>query len=285
LRDVDGALLNTLVIAAGKRGDLLEVLELERQSTQIDRETGHRINEAIGLLNLGAGWLKLGDLAQAQRDLDAALQMARAHGDKTIEGATLGGLSTLALRHGEPALALALARQSLDIAVAAQARDEAVIAALRLGEAELSLGRPGEARQAYAQARAGALEIEDPRRHDASAGLAQVALAAGNDAALQDALRALQPVLDAVAGGDQLEGTDDARQIELTCHQALSRASDPGANAWLARAHGALMAQADEITDPAVRQGFLRNIPCHRDIVAAWVEPEAARVAPTEPMD
>jgi class 3 adenylate cyclase/tetratricopeptide (TPR) repeat protein len=283
LRDVEGALLNTLVIAAGRRGDLLEALDLERQSTQIDRETGHRINEAIGLLNLGGSWLKLGDLAQAQRHLDAALHMVRAHGDKTIEGAALGGLSMLALWQGDETRALALARQALDIAVAAQAHEEAVIAGLMLGEAELAAGRWAEARQAYAQARARALEINDPKQHDASAGLARVALTAGDAAGLRDALEALRPLLDASTDGGTLESAEGARRIELTCHQVLARAGDPRADAWLARAHSALMAQAEAIGDPALQQGFLRNIPWHRDIVAAWAKRGAAGMALDKP--
>jgi hypothetical protein len=32
------------------------------------------------------------------------------------------------------------------------------------------------------------------------------------------------------------------------------------------------MAQADAIPDAALREGFLRNIPHHRDIVAAWAQ-------------
>jgi len=48
------------------------------------------------------------------------------------------------------------------------------------------------------------------------------------------------------------------------------------AAAWLARAHGALQRQAATIADPALRQGFLRNIPAHREIVMAWSPREAA---------
>ena len=42
------------------------------------------------------GWLNLGDLAQARRDPDAALQLLQAYGDRVIEGAALGALSALA---------------------------------------------------------------------------------------------------------------------------------------------------------------------------------------------
>ena len=50
-------------------------------------------------------------------------------------------------------------------------------------------------------------------------------------------------------------------------------------------AHSALMAQADAITDPALRQGFLQNIPHHHEIVAAWAQRDAAGLALTKPVD
>ncbi len=273
LRGIEARLLNTLSVAAEKQGDLVGLLDLSRQSLLIYRETGDRINEASGLSNLGEGWMKLGDLPQATRELHAALQMLRANGDRTIEGAALCHLATLSLWQGDETRALSLARQALDIAVATQARDYEVLAGLRLGDAEQALGRSAAARQAFTQARLRGLEIDDPEQHAASAGLARVALAEGDARA---ALAALQPLMDHAAAGGSLDGAEYPRQIELTLYQTLARNQDPRANNWLARAHTALMAQADAITDRSLRQGFLRHIPHHRAIVAAWEEHQAA---------
>lgn len=86
------------------------------------------------------------------------------------------------------------------------------------------------------------------------------------------ALAALQLLLAPAAAGGTLDSTEYPRLIEITCHQALARASDPRAFDWLARAHTALMAQAGAISDGTLRQGFLRHIPHHRQIVAAWAK-------------
>jgi tetratricopeptide (TPR) repeat protein len=272
LREVEARLLATLSLAADLQGDLVAALDLQGHSLQAFREIGDRVNEAIGLSNLGNFRLNLGELAQASRDLDAALQMLRANGDRTIEGGALANLSTLALWQGQETRALALARQALDIAVAAHARDYEVFAGLCMGGAELALGRTTAARLAYAQALTRAIEIDEPNQHNASAGLARVALAEGDVAA---AVAALQALLDCIAAGGTLDGTEFPRQIELTCHQTLARAGDPRAADWLARAHTALMAQADAISqhsaDPSLRHGFLNNIPHHREIMAAWL--------------
>jgi predicted ATPase/class 3 adenylate cyclase len=271
LRDVEAGLLNMLAIAAERQGDLMGSLDLDRQCLQISRELGDRINEAINLSNLGAGWLELGHLVRARQDMEAGLQLVRANGDRVGESSALGKLSSLALWQGDETRALALARLAQDIAVAAQAGEYEVLAGLSLGDAELALGRTAAARQAYGNARQRALDLDDPTQHDASAGLARVALTEGDT---QAAPAALQPLLNHVASGGTLEGADRPRLIELTAYQTLARAQDPRAADWLARAHAALMAQADVIsqhsTDPALRYGFLNNIPHHRAIVAAW---------------
>jgi len=279
LRQVEARLLNVLEVTADRQGDQVSALDMSRQGLQMHRDAGDRVNEAIGLVNLGEGLMKLGDLAQARRETDAALHLLRANGDRVTEGGVLINLSTLALWQGDETRALALARQGLDLLVAARARGDEVIAGVALGRAELALGRAAAAREAYTQAAQRALEIEDPCQHDARAGLARVALAEGDTAT---ALAALQQVLDLVAGGGTLDGTGYPRLIELTCYQALARAGDSRADAWLARAHTELMAQADSITDPALRQGFLQNIPHHREIVAAWVKRDAVGAPPTE---
>ena len=67
-----------------------------------------------------------------------------------------------------------------------------------------------------------------------------------------------------------LDGVEFPRLVEWTCHRVLASAGDPRAGEWLARAHTALQARAATITDAALRDGFLRNIPVHAQIVAAW---------------
>jgi len=128
---------------------------------------------------------------------------------------------------------------------------------------------------ASAQARAG--EIASPFQFDAAAGLARVALARGDTGA---AMQALQPLLAAAANtvtkDKPLEGAEFPRVVEWTCHRVLASAGDPHAGEWLARAHEALQARAATIADAALREGFLRDIPVHAQIVAAWKAASAA---------
>ena len=161
---------------------------------------------------------------------------------------------------------MSLARSALDVVSGRRRASWEAFALLKLGDAELALGRHSAAHETFARAHTVALEIDDTIQHDAAAGLARVALAEGNGAA---ALQAMQPVLDHIAGGGTLEGTD-ARMIEWTMHRVLAQAHHPRAGEWLARARDALQAQAERLRTPELRHGFLNNIPHHREIVAAW---------------
>ena len=267
LRVNEASFLNTLSFIAVNRNDLMGCLELFQQTLPIDREVGDRRREANTLVNLGNAWLRLGQLAQARRDLEESLRLARANGDRTLECHPLFHLSALALWEGDDARALALARSAFDVAVSVEARNAEVYALIVLGNAELALGRHAAAAQAYQQARASALEIGDPGHHDATAGLARVALAQGNVAA---AMREVEGLLAHLSAGGTLDATEYPRLIELTCHQVLARGGDARAAEWLTRARTNLQAKAATIPDAAMRQGFLGNIPEHREIMAAW---------------
>ena len=122
------------------------------------------------------------------------------------------------------------------------------------------------AREAFEQTRQKARELDSPWERDASAGLAQVALAERDGAT---ALREVEALLAHLAGGGTFEGAVKPRLIELTCYRVLAQAGDLRAAELLTRAHAALQAQGATIPDAALRQGFLQNIPYHREIVAA----------------
>ena len=85
LRDVESGMLNALSTAAALQGDVVGQLEAAQQSLQIHRDTGDRVNEANGLQTLGVSWLNLGDLVQAKRDLEGAVLLLRANGNRPVE--------------------------------------------------------------------------------------------------------------------------------------------------------------------------------------------------------
>ena len=271
LRDVEARLLNVISLAADAQGDLLGRMDSDQQSLRAIQYAGDRNNEVAALVNLSDGWRQLGALQRARTDLDAALHLARGIGDRLYEAGVLITLSSVVLWQGEVALAVDCAQQALHITTAAQWQSFAAISALRLGAAELARGDTTAARVAHSQARALALEIDNPYAYDACASLAQTALA---ECSPELALQELKPVLDRFAAGDAMSGVEAPRLVEWTCHQVLASVGQAAAAAWLRQAHRALMAQADAIPDAALRHGFLTQIPHHREIVAAWARHE-----------
>jgi hypothetical protein len=83
-------------------------------------------------------------------------------------------------------------------------------------------------------------------------------------------MQVLQGTLDHVEGSGSLDDAESEPHVSLSCFQVLDRAGDPRAAGWLARAHEALQAKANAIPQGALRQGYLQNIPHHREILASW---------------
>ena len=131
-RVVEDRCLTALGVIAESLDDPVATLELFQQALDLARSAGDRWTEGIALGNLGWGWLGVGDLAKAGRDLEMGLQISQVVGDRTMESAWLCGLSLLALWQGADARALELAHTALGGAVAAKAREWETTALLRL---------------------------------------------------------------------------------------------------------------------------------------------------------
>ncbi len=266
--DLQSFCLNALaVIADGFLGDPVAGLAQHRAAVEINRATGNRRNEVIGLGNMGACWMDLGALEQARHCMEQSLQMARAHGDRQQECTLQCNLAVLLLWLEEPERALATAQSAAAVAVAVEARDRQAAAWGAAGHAELALGRPDAARTAFEAAQTLAQAIDHGFRHDAAAGLAWLALQTGDLAA---ALRAVAPLQAQLEAGGQFDGAIYPRQIDLVCYRVMSAAMDPRAEAWLARGHDQVQQMVRRISDAALRASFLERIPYHRELVAAW---------------
>ena len=276
LKGIESGFLDTLAGTAGMQDDMLDSLELGRQSLRIKRETRDRRGEARALGNLGASWLGLGDFEQATRDLEESTRLARAIGDRATECNNLVNLAQVSHWQGDGAHALAFSSEALDIAVAAQMPDFEIFARFLLGDAEVLHGNGESAANAYQQARSLALEISSPLQHNATAGLMLVALAQGDTTT---ALQYVEVLLAQMATGAALEGADSPRLIELSCYRVLARTGDARAAGLLQTAHAALQAKADTLPDAALRHSFLTRVPHHREIIALSDEDAERTVA------
>jgi tetratricopeptide (TPR) repeat protein len=264
-RAMEALFLNALSVIADTQMEVLASLELDRQDLLINRELGNRRNEAIALNNLGNGWLRLGAHAVANTYLQEGLQLVRTVGDRSTEPSLLLNLATLALRDGEDAYALTLAHSALDSASAVGSPERVAMAWCALGQAELALDREDAAHTAFETA-LNVPNSDPPTRFDALAGLARVALLRK----ASDALPYVEAIMAHLAVGGDLDGTESASLIQLVCYQVLQDMGDTRAQLLLNQAHQSMVAVLDTLNDTRLRDDFLKNVPGHRGIVAAW---------------
>ena len=285
----ESSLLNALTVCTDLLGDRVAGLQQSLLDLALDREAGHRRNEAVALSNVGMSWLAFGALGEARRHLEEALRLNRALGNRQVEGNTHSILSELAWREGNGALAASHARDAHRIAVEVDSRLHQVDSLWSLGNAELALGDVAAAAAAFERSEALAHETGlVPQVLNALDGQARVALARGDAAqarhfAEQLLARAQAAAPGAAAGSAQGEDASDGdapstqllagtyeHLIRLTLHRAWAGADAPRADQLLVEAHAALAAEADRIHDAALRASFLADIAEHREIMALW---------------
>lgn len=277
---IEALFFNALSVIADMLGERLVSLQMDEQDLALNRALGNRRYQAIALVNLGSGWLRLGAHDRARQYLQDGLQLAYAVGDRITQANTLTHLSTLALRSGEQQLALTHASNALDAAVAVKSPEVQAVAWWALGNAELARGAYSDAVVAFEGSHAVALAIGSATAHDASTGLARAWLAQGQLLPAQQAVAGLHQMLNY---DEALEGTEAPYLIWLTCYRVLAATDDATAKALLQTAHDKLQAEAAMLDPVALRQSFLNDVFEHRAIVTAWAaaqkKPEAETAA------
>ncbi len=266
-RRVETLLLNALSVMLARQGDLLGALALEQDKLVLDREVGSLLNVAVNLGNLALSWVTLGEFEKGRAYLQESLQLARVVGDKGGQLNQLLSLAHLDLREQQPVQALEHAQTALAIAQALQSPEAHARALCACGHALFSAGRSAEAASAFRQAHDVAVAGQSVYQLDAAAGTARVAHGDGDRAR---ALAAVDEVLQILAEGGEMDGSDNPVLLQLVCHDVLLQAADPRAAELLERAQGRLTAVAADISDAALREGFLEGIPEHREILRRW---------------
>jgi class 3 adenylate cyclase len=262
-------LANAMSLCAVELGDAAGSLRHDLAMLGFCREAGDRRSEAVALINIGIDYVRFGADADARSYLEASLRLNRELGNKVTEGGSWAALSELALREGDAAAALTSAQAALDILVAAGSPFYEMDGLHNLGSAQLALGRHAEAQATFEREEALARALEVPAKlRNALEAQARVALARDDLAGAVNAVKRLLAEIgegEAVPSTAALGGTDEHR-VRLTLQQVWSRAGDARAGAALAEAHRALQAQANTITDDALRRSFLERIPENREI-------------------
>jgi tetratricopeptide (TPR) repeat protein len=212
--------------------------------------------------------MRIGDYATARELFRESLRLARELGWTFTESVVLLNLASVAHLSGDHDGAVADARAAAKIAAANDARDLEAAAHLPLGLAQMALGRRDAARAALTRSRDLFIQNDGPHLAlEPTAALGLLSLAEGDHAG---ALEAANEIVDHLAQGRDLDGTEEPFRIRLSCYQVLNELGDARAKSTLAAAHTVLQAHAARIVDADLRRRFLNDVAHHRAIVAAW---------------
>lgn len=264
-----------LGILATEQGDYTAARTFLSDALKLYREIGDRQGESLALSNLGSVAFSQGDYPAAHDYQQRALELHRAVGNRRGEAETMSNLALLYHQRGEDITAQAYAEAAIELASSLGVRSEVARALTHLGHALRGQKRFDEAIIAYTQA----LELRQAlgEHHlalEIYSGLARVALLKG-DVAL--ACVQIAPILERIGsnlatnGGKlALDETNDPFRIALTTYQVLAATNDPRAFPVLRAAYTRLAERAALITDGALRQTFLEQVPAHRELCAVW---------------
>jgi tetratricopeptide (TPR) repeat protein len=245
-------------------GDYAQAEPAFQHSLRMDRQSKQIHFEGMTLNYLAFLALNMGDYARAQALNHAALEKLA---DAEARGWLTKSASELGLLHhflGEQEAALEVLTRGLKLAEELGDRRQIGYALTRLGHTLTALGRLDEATAAYQKAFELHRALQQTNRSMYPlAGLASLAHRQGK---LPRAQQIVEQILDHLATR-QLDATDEALQVYLTCAQILRAAGDPRSAPLIEMAREQLRRRAATIADEAALRSFWAA-PLHRNVVA-----------------
>jgi tetratricopeptide (TPR) repeat protein len=248
--------LNNLGSLAQVRGDYALARSRFERALLICEQIGDQIGRALVLGNLGSLALACGEYEAAVPLFEQALGLARIGEDTMRESYVLGLLALLHHRTGANQRAREVAEQGLHVAMRVGLVLEEARARLILGHILAALGRAAEAEAAYSESARLRLASGDAKGVvEPQAGLARLALSAGDRANALALVEAILPLL------DDGSGLEDAFRVYLACYEVLDAAGDPRSAAVLDRARALVATIASRFESDMARARFLASLP------------------------
>jgi tetratricopeptide (TPR) repeat protein len=237
-------------------GDTGSYRELEEAAAASYQRAGHHRNACLAQVNAGYACLEIGDHAEAERSIRAALEAATRMNVAPVAALARHNLGVALARRGALDEARALEQEARDAFVAQGNRRLEVAARVALGRIELA---GGELDRAERELRAGAERAErlPGMRVYALAAVAELCLARGAAAEALVAARESNQLLESSGGiedGEALARRVLAEALDACGEHAAARRA-------IAAAARRLHERAERMADPEWRRGFLERVP------------------------
>lgn len=259
--------INNLGIITGFQGDFAASENYYQQALTLAMQTGIRYGEGIVWGNLG--WIAgvRGEYHRARLHTEQCLRIAREVGDLYSAAYAQINLSSYAIARNEPETAASHAQQALALARQIGERSAEAWSLTYLGHSLLDVKDYEGASAAYNEAQTIRMELNQPvLAAEPAAGRAMADLERGN---LTGAQSHLQPVMQHLDDGGNLDGCDDPVRVYWACYRVLQASADSRAHKMLATAYELLHTRTASIKE-SQQQAFLQEIEHNRQIIAAW---------------
>jgi tetratricopeptide (TPR) repeat protein len=263
----EGASLGNMAQVIQGAGDYGQVETYLSRALEIQRAIGNRWNEINTWTDLGLLYQELGELERAQECLQQGLAVSQEIGDEAGQAYILVNLGLVAHDQGALERAERLLSEGLRLA---QPQDDAYLVAgffrylssvsLRMQHIPTAIQQAQTALQMQRE-----LDLHLDTSYDLTT-LAVAHLTAGDTAQALDYARQALRILDECGG----EGPEFPQRDYFLCSQVLAAVGeDVAARDALHAAASLVLARADKILDPALRQSFLEHVPINHQIVRA----------------
>lgn len=267
-RSGESSLLNNMGRASIVSGDFANALLYCSRAEILASDVNDRTVQGIAMHNMSEAYRELGLYVPGRKAADESLKLLRSASYRVGEAYTLENYALIEFSLGESGRAFELAEQALTIAREIGAKRVEVSVLTRIGLMKLQLGEIDSAEQVFLSAK----EIEEEYKEaiptfELQAGLANVALARGDAAAIKQARSLVDDLASQIL---QDPPADQAHIIPLglylTCIRVMHANADAQTDRLIRRVQAELLARCEKISDASLHDGFL-NIPEHRAII------------------
>ncbi len=255
-------------VIAEAEGDLEAALEQYRTSVALCQSIDWSYGEATMLAHLGNIHFELGDYGRSREVQTQALQISRMHADLEAQSNSLDTIGLTYLLEGNVPLAIEHFQAAREIAEAISNADLKAFAATHLGLALTAVEEIEEAGILLYEALVARSDLHsEPVAMDTQAALAWLDLARGDGDLAAERARDIVAFLNEHGRA----GVELPFQVYWQCIVILQQTgAQAEADAALETAYSQLQEQAARIQDAELRLNYLRNVPFHRQIGAAY---------------
>jgi len=245
-------------------GDYARARYYFEQALHIGQDLGNSWTVNQSLFQLGVCTQRLGDFGSARAYFEQTAMVSGEIGDWVNQNRAKSQLGFIAFQSGDAEKALAYQQDIIEFLEEEQDSELLSTVLFRSGIALTRLERFEQAYEALHHSLELRRRVGKPEQLlDPLAGLAQNEYQKGE---FKEALKYVEEISAIVDGFIAERWSDDPYWIYLVCYRVLQENEDERAQVWSERGRSILLEKADLLSDGAMRQTFLEDVPSHRGL-------------------